>query len=896
MIKSILVDQRNFDALASQIKEAVRSSSFIGLDCETHDDNRHEGLNAFCNYNPVTRKKAGNTKLVFDMKRTTMTGFSIYPEDHEFAYYINLNHADVENRISWEQAKSLLDAKSGDSHWVAHNANYELSTFKNCYDYPLPDYICTMQMAVSAFGPDEYDRRDFVAAGQGGIKVLVAPLIRASLTYEPEKYNDMDSNLSELVYKIIGKTTTSAFSYNGFVKDISYGYGLKKLVKKFFGIDMPTFNDTLSGKAHMGQLTGEDTFSYGADDAYWAVRLFRQLMTYMAENCPATISTFFNQENPMVAVYSNIWTHGMNVNHDNIKSRRILERETMAAVLRSMKASVKALLPFEVEPSKNLAKEKWYTKNYSKYRAAITLWANSPDHTDSLEQCRQVRGPVSNVWCSEQGFPEPTGVNFSHYMPMRVLMYDLCVQKPIVVLGKVQSDGESRGKLRDRMSGSAQAIIDGLNEIAGVEQRMKSYLTPYSQLTDPDTDRMYPVVTSMLATRRMASETPNTMALTKRGEATYVRGFFESDHEDHVLISTDWSSVELVEIGEFSADPEFIKAYGQIPHQDLHAGAAADVLAIDVIGLNENIFNSLKTFEKREDFEETYKGQMTNTNRLFTNLKGEELEIGKCWKFWRTEVGKGANFGYWYSGFLGQLGETMGWDINKTAAASDRYKSRFHVAEQWRLNLIAEGRSRGFITLPDNHRRVRWEATDMWNQMFCDKFVIPNSGDELARKYNGVIRFMAGKIQKRAFNQLVNAMIQGSCATLAKRSILRIIKACQDAGYTEREVRFWVPVHDELVFSVKRELVVPVMHMIRRIMCDHPDMFKHCKLDASPSIGLTFEPWNAKKAPTGQIEVFEAPDLPFISRKNVGGRMSDDEVRGTVEYLFNQRRIERIAA
>ena len=37
-----------------------------------------------------------------------------------------------------------------------------------------------------------------------------------------------------------------------------------------------------------------------------------------------------------------------------------------------------------------------------------------------------------------------------------------------------------------------------------VDQRMKLYIQPYMLLTDPETDRLYPVVSSELATRRMA--------------------------------------------------------------------------------------------------------------------------------------------------------------------------------------------------------------------------------------------------------------------------------------------------------------------------------------------------------------------------------------------------------
>lgn len=895
-VTSILVDNTNFDQYAFQIIQEIKKAPFTGLDCETQDDNRHDGLMSYCKFDPVTRKKSAQSKTVFDMKRTVMTGFSLYPEGSTFAYYINLNHADVANRLPWEKAKLLLDAKPESAYWVAHNAAYELTAFRSCYNYILDNYICTLQMAVSAFGPDEYPINEFVAAGQGGIKKIMPLVLHQSRTYDRNQGKDLPAPLMEVVGKIISKTSDAAHSYNGFVKDIAYGYGLKKLVKSFFGVTMTTFNEVLGDKAHMGQLTGAEVVAYGADDAYWAQRLFRHLMTYMTVNCPQTIQTFFDQENPMVRVYSDIWFNGMNVNTEAITDRRDLERSNMANILRRMKVIVASMLPFDPEPFQPLLAESWYASNHAKYRKQISDWASSPDSDDDFTQCVQVRGPVSNAWAEEQGKPQPTGPNYSHYMPMRVLLYDLCRTKLIRSEGKVQSDGEARGRLKDRFdkeeNNKAGELIACLNEIAGVEQRMKLYLTPYVQLMDPDTGRLYPTVSSMLASRRMAASTPNPMQLAKRGESTYVRGFFEADEEDHVIVSIDWSAIELVEIGEFSGDPEFGRAFGQIPHEDLHAGAAADILGVEVPGLDEATFKALRLFEKSEDYIEEYKGQLTNFNRLFTDLKGQTLPIGKTYKYWRTEVGKGANFNYWYSGWLATIGDRMGWDARKTAEATDRYRSRFSVAEQWRVDLIREGQERGFVTLPDGHRRVKYEATPQWYEYFTSKYMIPHANkDEAVLNFNAVIDFMARKIQTRANNQIVNSMIQGSCATIAKRSVLRIIERLKAAGLTPREARFLIPIHDELVFSVHKSIVPEFIHIARGIMIDHPDIFKRCKLDASPSVGLTFEPWSAKSAPTGQIEIFEAPALSFIPSEKVNGRLNDDEIRGVVEYLFEQRKL-----
>jgi DNA polymerase I-like protein with 3'-5' exonuclease and polymerase domains len=906
-IPTILVDGTNFEQHAFTVMHAVKEAAFTGIDVETQDSNRHAGLNALCKYKP-DGTKAENTKLVFDMKRTVMTGFSLYPENHDAAYYVNLNHADVHNRLPWEQARKLIDAKPKGAFWIAHNAPYELTSFKNCYDLELDEVICTMQMAVSAFGPDEYNIQKFLAAGQGGIADLRTALLKLAMTYDPTS-RTMPPDLEEVVGKIIAKESTAGHSYNGFVKEIAYGYGLKGLVKSFFDYQMTTFKEVLGGRAHMGQLTGAETSAYGAEDAYWAVRLFRRLLDFMAQTNPNVIGTFFEQENPMIHVFSNIWDEGMRVKTENIYSQRDAERIGMAHTLRGLKATIKELLPFPAEPHEGLMTEKWYKDGHVKYRRQIEVWANSDDVIEEAEQdedglyphqpehivfaqCQQVRGPVSNAWAIEKGERESNGPNLSHYMPVRVLMYDLLQQKVIRSQGKVQSDGPARGKLLDRLSNELhQKVIRGLNEISGVEQRMKLYLTPYTQLMDPETGCLYPVVSSMLATRRMGASSPNPMQLAKRGESTYVRGFFQADNDDHVMISCDWSAVELVEIGEFSGDPEFIKAFGQIPHEDLHSGAASAILAVDVPGMDEAKFKALKAFSNWDDYKDNFGQEMANYSRLSTNLKGQPLMIGDATKYWRTEVGKGANFNYWYSGFLGTIGERMGWNTDKTGEATKRYRERFSVAELWRVNLIEEGKRNGFVTLPDHHRRVRFEATAMWAEYFGDKFKLPNDGtDDVAMRYNAVWDYIIRKIQTRANNQLVNAYIQGSCATLAKRTVLRILKEAKARGWDHRMFRFLMPVHDELVFSAHKSIAVEAVRLIRECMIDHPDMFKHCKLDASPSIGLTFEPYNPKKGVlTGQVELFELPKEVGVG--NVNGRATDDEIRGVVDYLFHQQKL-----
>ncbi|PIU12009.1 DNA polymerase, partial [Methylobacterium sp. CG08_land_8_20_14_0_20_71_15] len=771
--RTVLVDARNPEVI-DEIRALIQSSQFVGFDLETEDSRRHDGLTRFCKYNDEGFKSK-TSKTVFDWRRTTICGASFYSEERpDRAYYINFGHSDAENRLPIGLLLDLLKALPAENaHFIAHNSAFEQTVIKAVLDYDFPpgSIICSMTQAVSAYGPDTYSLEAWLAAGQGDIGQLVEGLIRNCHGFDRET-GEMSPALSELVFKIIGKSSKASFSWNGFVAAIAYGYGLKQAVRSHFGVQMRTFEDTLDGEAHMGLVTGEQVAAYGADDAYWAVRLFRHLLAYMMRNGgPTLVKTFFEQENVMPAIFSSIAIGGMRVNAPAIRQRTEAERATAAGILREMKAAARNFSwPGELVPEL-LKRESWYVKNAATYRERVQIWLDASDSDDDYEQALQVRGPVTNAWAAEHGVNEKKllGVNLSHYMPVRTILYDLLGCKVVVSKGKVASDGEARGRIVDRLKDGkhlskeqleqawaelqaelavrieaggedalaagialeeqqarwtriqaeekpsredlepfalhhnryALKVIDCLNRLAGVEQRMKLYLTPYSMLVDPETGRMYPQVTSLLATRRLAASSPNAMQLGKRGEAAYVRGFYVADYDDHLMVSLDWSGVELVEIGEFSGDPEFHKAFGQIPHQDLHAGTATALLSLDCPGMNLELFKSLKGMTSWNEWLSDHHGEADRLPRLMTNLKGELLESAKAYGYWRTVFGKEANFNYFYSGWLATIGERAGWSPQKTADATDAYRAQFPVAEAWRVQQISDVNMLGYVTLPD---------------------------------------------------------------------------------------------------------------------------------------------------------------------------------------------------
>lgn len=920
----ILVDRTNPQVMAEILQGLTEDRPYyIGLDIETEDSKRHAGLNEFMKLDAESEDYKKSKKLVFDLRRTNITGFSLYVDGDKAGFYFNTGHADVENRLPIEWVVAFLTHLKAKATWIIHNAAFEIAQMRASWGFEVgPNYICTMQMAVSAYNDDEYPIAKLKQVGLGGIVKLLPEISRV---YKDYAGKELSTPQRELLNKVVDKVSVADHSYNGLVRSISYGYGLKKAVKSFFGYNQTTFEETLNGKAHMGLLTGAEVLHYGVDDAYWAVRLFKALLDYMLKTNPGLWQVFLAQENPMPAVWADCWVRGMRVNLPAIQAKEHEERAAFAAAVRSFVQALRGLT-FTDFPCPRMAKKqgKWYLgakgDAYLKYRERFVKLATQPvEQMTDLEVALLVTGAVPSKWASEQGvkLPKDAG-NLTHYMMARVLFHDLCDLPFVYIKGDIASNAEVRGKLRERVTSMAEsdelwlkeiksyelmpnaskdeilavaqlqraqfqpepvlALLDAMDELAKIEQRVKLYITPYLLLTDPETGRMYPTIRSTLNTRRMAAENPNTMQMTKRGDGTYVRGFFIPERDDHVYLSIDWSQVELVLIGEHSKDPGFYAAYGHLPYNDLHLGAAASAVQVFYPDFSPEMLKHLTSLTT----EEVVNMQINYPLVLANPVTKEPLEPKDAYKWWRNNAGKPSNFGYWYSGSLMTVQDKLGWTSDDMWRGTENYRQQFPIAEQWRVNTINEARTYGFVWIFDGHRRTRYEATAEWLNWFCSKFA--EFGDPAVAAFGQIV---AKRIFNRAGNQVVNAKIQGGCATLAKRSILRANELLRTEGW---DAYFVMPIHDELVFSVHRDQVVALIPKLKHIMCNHPELVSWLKLDATASIGLTLEPYHAKKAPMGQIELDEAPSLEgYLPAETQGKKLTPEQMQRVVDYLFDKR-------
>jgi DNA polymerase I-like protein with 3'-5' exonuclease and polymerase domains len=868
-IKSVLIDARTPSDVLERIKSELATCEVWGLDCETQDEERHDGLNQY------------NTKVrhVFDHRRTTMTGFSTYVEGSDTAYYFNLAHADEENRLPQQIVYDIVGAANPEAITVAHNAPFEIVMFRQCHGQELNNVVCTLQMAVSHHGPDEYTMDKFAAAQlPPSFQRMAGDIIREWGSFS--KGDRPNDSQQELLGKFIAKESEADHSYNGFVDKIRIGYDLKTLTKSVFDYTQMGYWELLNryGATHMGELTGEQTVAYGADDAYWAVKHFRKMLDDMLANNPKALEAFLHTENPMVQLYADGWQEGIRLDLPQVFDRREIERKDMAAALRTYKAQIRDMLPFPADPHEKLIeRQSWYANKWKEHRAKIEAWTKLPDSEDDFTQVFQVSNPVGNAWAKEKGIAVPkTGkLNVNYYMAMRVIMYDLLRVPMQYDQGSIASDKEARGKIRLKLEGDAKRseVMASIQRLSEIEQRMKLYLTPYTQLMDPETSRVYPSLSSQLATRRRATSCPNPMQLSKLGDSAYIRGFYLGDTDDDVVVSADWSAIELVLIGDQSGDAGFREVYGQIPYGDMHTGAAVDGLSVKTIpGLTE------------EEFKEFKYGRNPN-NRTLVDTSGKELSPSDFFKWARgTPVGKGINFSYWYSGALSTVANNLGWSDKQHWDAVDKYRARFPAAENWRVATQDEAAINGYVVLPDGHRRNRFEATQEWQRAMKDKFLNVTANEAWLNYADMALK----RLTSRAKNQVVNSLIQGTCATMAKRSLLALQKLTDEAGLEyKKDWRLMMPIHDELVFSVKKHAVIQFIALLRTAMTTHPDLVKTLPLHCTVAIGRTFRPFNKVAPKLTQIELDEASVIDGVIGKEYEGKaLPEDKVQEVLDWMF----------
>lgn len=172
--------------------------------------------------------------------------------------------------------------------------------------------------------------------------------------------------------------------------------------------------------------------------------------------------------------------------------------------------------------------------------------------------------------------------NINSVVDLQSVLYDklqLHVQtnvkpKAIKLGNKLSTDEETLEKM------AAHPLPGLILQYRELNKLKNTYVDQLPTFVNPRSDRIHSSFRqTVAATGRLASDNPNLQNIPIRTEeGRRIRSVFIPSDSDHVLISADYSQIELRVIAHFSKDPTFMAAYRQ--NLDIHTLTAAAIFEV----------------------------------------------------------------------------------------------------------------------------------------------------------------------------------------------------------------------------------------------------------------------------------------------------------------------------
>lgn len=137
------------------------------------------------------------------------------------------------------------------------------------------------------------------------------------------------------------------------------------------------------------------------------------------------------------------------------------------------------------------------------------------------------------------------------------------------------TDAEVLEKLR-----SSHPIVENVLEYRFLMKMKSTYIDGLLVLVDKSSSRIYTSFNqTVTSTGRISSTEPNLQNIpVKTEEGRHIRGVFTADGPGHVLLSGDYSQIELRVLAHISQDPGLIEAF--IKGEDIHIRTASEVFGV----------------------------------------------------------------------------------------------------------------------------------------------------------------------------------------------------------------------------------------------------------------------------------------------------------------------------
>lgn len=370
--------------------------------------------------------------------------------------------------------------------------------------------------------------------------------------------------------------------------------------------------------------------------------------------------------------------------------------------------------------------------------------------------------------------------NLASPVKMKTVLYDhLGLPMPPYAESQTATDKESLYWNLD-----LHPVVPKFLEWKKYDTRYKLYDKPYVNLLHPDTGVLHSQLRQTVTdTGRFSSSSPNLQQLAKRGDGVEVRELFEppkggaagycmAHHEYDYIMSHDLSQIELVLAAHISGAPALLEQYGPV-RGDVH----------------------------------------TKTTCALFGITPAEAKTNKLYR----QAGKTANFSLLYGGAAKRIYRLIKLELAKMGMscpfgirdAEDMIKKYFQLYPE----ILAM--QKGDVRFARQHGYVK--------SLYGRRFYLP---DIVSNK---------GYLRSKAERKATNSRIQGTCAEIIKRAIIKI--------YNERipldDAVMWASIHDENVFYVRAGAARDVAHIVHKHMATTPPGLKAC-VESEGSLGVNF--------------------------------------------------------
>ena len=187
---------------------------------------------------------------------------------------------------------------------------------------------------------------------------------------------------------------------------------------------------------------------------------------------------------------------------------------------------------------------------------------------------RELQAKATEVEQQVRSYADDPGLNVSSPKQLGVVLYDQLKIDDRSKKGKKKysTDEETLSALADR-----HPIVPLILEFRSLKKLLSTYIESLPILIDPQSKRIHTTFNqTVTATGRLSSQDPNLQNIPVREErGREIRRFFIPRDSEHVLLSADYSQIELRIMAHMSNDPDLIAAFRK--GEDIHTSTAAKI-------------------------------------------------------------------------------------------------------------------------------------------------------------------------------------------------------------------------------------------------------------------------------------------------------------------------------